>query len=155
MPSHRSIGSREALATLLALVALLQPTFTPLAPDLAGWLPSHGHIYRDGVPVPHSHPGDAAASLPSLIRHLHGAPHLLPAAVPKTGETTTADTEAPQDSGAAVVFTFENIELFASVMPPSPQALPACPQAIAVTVSTAPTRLALVAVAPIPRPPQA
>jgi hypothetical protein len=42
---------------LLAIFALLETTlFTTINPQFAGWLPDHGHIYRNGVPVPHTHP---------------------------------------------------------------------------------------------------
>src|SRR3546814_857871 len=41
-----------------AVLALLQPLFTPLVPELAGWLPGHQHVSVNGVPVDHAHPWD-------------------------------------------------------------------------------------------------
>jgi len=126
---------RNALVAVVALVALLQPAMTPLAPDLAGWLPNHGHIYVGGIPVPHHHPGaPPSAHADEVVGNAtaHGA------------------TDA-----AGVVFTFEDLGLFASLMPPSLPGSPAPPEGVAAAPLAEPTRPASLHPTPSPQPPQA
>lgn len=128
--AHASIPSRlhrNLLVAVVAFVALMQPMLTPLAPDLAGWMPNHGHIYAHGAAVPHHHPGDAAAA------HEH----------PRSG-----------DAAATVVFTFEDLGLFASVVTPAPAVVPATPDAIALPPAPRPARPGSAVVAPVLQPPQ-
>ena len=65
--ARRSIGSRRPgisarVFAAMAMLALATPSLSAVNPAFAGWLPSHGHIYEAGIPVPHAHPWDASAS---------------------------------------------------------------------------------------------
>lgn len=60
---HRAAFSRlrryaaSPLVPAIAVFALLSTSvLMPINPQSAGWLPDHGHIYRSGLPVPHTHP---------------------------------------------------------------------------------------------------
>ena len=57
----RGLRGRGWFARLLlgaAVLALLMPSLVAFEPGLAGWLPSHGHVYEGGA-VDHAHPWDA------------------------------------------------------------------------------------------------
>lgn len=125
--------SRNVLIGALAVAALLVPALTPFAPDLAGRLPNHGHIYAQGVAVPHTHPGDDPAA------H-HGGDHV------------EADGGAAE---ATVIFTVEDLGLFASAMPPALVSPPATPDPVAAPAAPDPMRPGSVRIAPRPHPPQA
>lgn len=127
---------RNVLLGTLAMLALLQPAMVPFSPDMAGRLPNHGHIYLTGVAVPHSHPGDAVPA------HDHGSEDVAPA---------TADA-AGRD--VAVVFTFEDLGLFASVIAPAVTGAPETPEPVAAHAAPQPMRPATVVVAPRPQPPR-
>ena len=61
----RGLMGRGWFARLLlgaAVVAMLMPSLGALEPNLAGWSPTHGHVYADGAPVPHTHPWDSTAT---------------------------------------------------------------------------------------------
>lgn len=136
------------LVTMVALLALLAPILTPLSPQLAGWLPSHGHVYRDGVPVAHSHPADSGRLTPSLICGLHGAPHPAPASAP-------ADRQPESSPGDdSVAFTFEGLGLFGSVAPPSAGSLPACPDEVLTRLARVSAPVASAAPVPLAPPPR-
>lgn len=56
----RGLGWFARLLLGAAALALLLPSLTAFEPGLAGWSPSHGHVYSDGAPVEHTHPWDAS-----------------------------------------------------------------------------------------------
>jgi len=58
----RRVGARGWVFAAMAMLALASPSLTALNPELAGWLPSHGHVYAGGMPVPHAHPWEAESS---------------------------------------------------------------------------------------------
>jgi hypothetical protein len=77
---HRGVGGRGVLGRaffVLALLALASPSLTAVHPDLAGWLPSHGHVYAGGVAVPHEHPWGGPApttmTFPAVSAEASGA----------------------------------------------------------------------------------
>ena len=58
----RGLRGRGWFARLLlaaAALALLLPSLTAFEPGLAGWSPSHGHVYSDDAAVEHTHPWEA------------------------------------------------------------------------------------------------
>ena len=109
---------------LLALLALLLPTLTTLAPDMAGWSPMHEHIYRNGVPVPHTHPYDSAHPT-----------EITPCVVPTdTGPATANEAPAPADPATdeeSVRFTFSGSLMGSIMLPPAAVTAPSCPQVTA------------------------
>lgn len=125
---------RNVLLGALAVAALLVPAMTPFSPDMAGRLHNHGHLYAQGVAVPHVHPGDEAAA------H-HGGDH--------------ADAVETDEAEASVVFTFEDLGLFASVMPPALAGTPVTPDPVVAPAVPDPVRPGSIRVAPRPQPPQA
>ncbi len=61
----RGLRGRGWFARLLlgvAALALLMPSLTAIEPGLAGWSPSHGHVYADGAAVEHTHPWDGPSN---------------------------------------------------------------------------------------------
>lgn len=95
----RGRGPLGWLPVALAVLALASPSLTALNPDWAGWLPSHGHVYEGGVPVPHSHPWDAAP--PTAMA--------FPVADPVTGgpHSHAAEDHAHEHGEGSVVFTWD------------------------------------------------
>lgn len=105
-----------------AMLALLQPLFTPLMPELAGWLPGHQHVYVNGVPVDHAHPwadtterdapatGETPAGFIFHLCDIHPDGWVPVGAASST--STAAETTSPSDRNAEtdageVVFTFD------------------------------------------------
>jgi len=131
---------RNVLLGTLAVVALLQPAMVPFSPDMAGRMPNHGHIYAGGVAVPHSHPGEDPAA---------HEPH-------DAASAASAGDEAAPDAApdAAVVFTFEDLGLFASVIAPAVAGALATPEAVAAPRLAEPAPPMAVVVSPRPQPPQ-
>lgn len=148
--SPRSDAPR--LLSLLAVLALLQPLLVPFAPTLGGWSPLHSHIYRDGVPITHTHPWEQGRppSTPKLICNLHGAPHELPAPGP-----AARDSAAERESGGDTVgFTQDGPGVAAVALAPTAP-MPVCPDAITTATSAdEPTPLPI-AYSPAPPPPRA
>lgn len=144
---------RNVLVAVLALIALLTPTFSAFSPEIAGWTPTHGHLFRGGIPVAHRHPGDAPADATPrgfVLCNVHGAPH----ASPDAG-AGASPAGMPSEATDGVALTFEGLGLFTSLIAPAASLLPACPQPVSAPLVAMTFRPASVVVAPAPQPPQA
>ncbi|MGE3413921.1 MAG: hypothetical protein AB7L91_17045 [Dehalococcoidia bacterium] len=115
------------LLAVAALLALLQPAFSPVFPQIAGWLPGHQHVYVNGVPVNHAHPWDDLSqrvraatepAAPAFVVHLCD---LHPDGRVPVGPPTAANVggDAETDTNE-VAFTFDLG--VTSVVLPSPNA---------------------------------
>ncbi len=141
------------LLSLLAVLALLQPLMVPFAPDLEGWSPLHSHVYRAGVPVPHTHPWEQPQRLPTsnVICNLHGAPHEVPASSPTTRASATEHDASQQSVG----FTSDGPGGTSAIAIAPTGPMPACPEAVTTaTADEAAAPLSLVS-SPAPPPPRA
>jgi len=65
LPRLAALGASERVRRRLAAIAiasLLLSTLLAIADSrLVAWAPGHGHVFRQGVPVAHTHPWDAPA----------------------------------------------------------------------------------------------
>lgn len=94
-PGPSALFGRGAstILVLLAMWATVQTTvLLSINPQLAGWYPNHGHIYRDGLPVPHHHPWDVTAAHVPAVPPLCIAPS---AAADPIGAPAVAFTPSP------------------------------------------------------------
>ena len=66
VPPFAPVDRRTSpLVVVIAIAALLQTTLlVSIDASFAGFMPDHGHLYRNGVAVPHTHPWDRARALP-------------------------------------------------------------------------------------------
>lgn len=63
-PIVRGLRGHGWFARLLlgaAAIALLMPSLSAFEPGLAGWSPSHGHVYSGGAALEHAHPWDLSS----------------------------------------------------------------------------------------------
>lgn len=116
----------------MAFFSLAQPLLTPIAPDLAGWSPNHGHVYANGKAVPHTHPWDQEPSdpvtpdnvPPGFIFHLCEIhpDGLVPldgtaaagASAPSEASPNESSPEASEDEDIAFLF---DLNLTGSILP--------------------------------------
>ncbi len=129
VPSFTNRWSTRALS-LLAVTAVLLPLATPLVPNLAGWSPTHGHVYASGVPIPHSHPWDSGAQTTATPAVFHLCVIHPDGVVPAADPTSVGggdDAAAPEDAANRVVFLFDQqVQVGAAAIPPAVEP-PACP----------------------------
>jgi len=97
------------------VLAFLQPVFSAFSPTLAAWSPVHGHVYRTGVPVPHSHPGDRLGSSHGAAAAEYGRTH-----ENAVGEEPAAATD---DAASDVGFTSAGASITSFLIAPTSVAL--------------------------------
>lgn len=125
--ARQAPGPLHTVLTWLAILALIQPLLTPFAPDLAGWSPSHSHVFTGGTPHPHSHPWDHHADGHNHEATGHSAPtgHDARVGFITDWSSTAGALWAPQ---VAVRLTGpEPILEVSRAVPPRPSSIPTIP----------------------------
>lgn len=123
MNAARSLRYQRSyvIFVVAAMLALVQPLITPLAPQLAGWLPGHQHVYVNGVPVDHAHPWDGAGEAVSALDeapagyvfhlcdiHPEGWVPVGPSSSASTGDAPSGSVAGNAETDAdEVLFTFD------------------------------------------------
>ena len=151
-----------------AVFAILQPLFTPLMPELAGWLPGHQHVYVNGVPVDHEHPwGDTAernASATSeapagFIFHLcdihpDGWAPVSSTSSPVPTEASASAADTVDSEAGEVVFTFD-LGVSAVALPGLAVGLAPCSGELVLTPERTASPVTAPGEHPVPPPPRA
>jgi hypothetical protein len=151
-----------------AVLALFQPLFTPLMPELAGWLPGHQHVSVNGVPVDHAHPwddttgGDAPATgeAPAgFIFHLcdihpDGWVPVGSTSSPGATEASGSPADAAESEAGEVVFTFD-LGVSAVALPGLGADLAPCSGELVLSPARAASPVTAPGEHPLPPPPRA
>ena len=151
-----------------AVLALLQPLFTPLMPELAGWLPGHQHVSVNGVPVDHAHPWDdrterdapATSEAPAgFIFHLcdihpDGWVPVGSTSSPGPTEVSRSAADAKESEAGEVAFTFD-LGVSAVVLPSVGADFAPCSGELVLTPERSTSPVTAPGEHPLPPPPRA
>ena len=156
-----------SIFVVAAVFALLQPLLTPFAPQLAGWLPGHQHIYVNGIPVDHAHTWEGASTegatadsddVPAgFIFHLCDIhpDGLVPISQPSSDSSPVgAAATSAEDEAAEVIFTFD-LDVSTIALPTGNGELTPCRGELVGVTEVAVRPVAVLDEHPIPPPPRA
>ncbi|MBM3140414.1 MAG: hypothetical protein FJZ92_09465 [Chloroflexi bacterium] len=135
--SPRSGWAPRLLAAAAALALLQGSLFVAIDPQLVGWLPDHGHVYRVGDGHAHDHGWDAPAR--AAAPAAHDDPAVAPGGGASSADPVPVFTPPERGlAGTSVTVPVDVVSLAMPVLPgPARAAPPAPPAEIAAGVKPA------------------